>query len=80
MKKYIFGLISGLVIIPIIEELMSVVASYIEVLKLHPTKKILKGNQVIQELHSKETVNTNCIGFLADIETKEDDLEGRCEK
>jgi len=80
MKKYIFGLISGAVIIPIIEELMPVVSSYIEVLKLHPTKVIEKGNREIQELRSDKIVNTNRIGFLADKETKEDDLEGGCEK
>ena len=61
---YIFGLLSGLLLIPVIEEFSNVIMSWIQVLLLKPTKKVLKGNQEISDLQeSSEYQVSNCIGF-----------------
>lgn len=61
---YILGLLSGLLFIPVIEEFSNVIMSYIQVLLLKPTKKVLKGNQEISDLQeASEYQVSNCIGF-----------------
>lgn len=51
---YILGLLSGLLFIPVIEELINVIMSWIQVLILKPTKIVLEGNKEISELQSDE--------------------------
>ena len=61
---YILGLLSGILFIPVIEEFINVIMSWIQVLLLKPTKIVLEGNKEINELQSDdEYQQTNCIGF-----------------
>lgn len=64
MWHYVFGLLSGLLFIPVIEEFSNVIMSWIQVLLLKPTEKVLKGNQEIYDLQeASECQVSNCIGF-----------------
>lgn len=65
MKKYILGLVTGLIFIPVIEELLNVAFSWIEYLKIVPSKLVLKGNKDLADLQSEdeEYTETNAIGF-----------------
>ena len=61
---YILGTLSGLLFIPIIEEFINVIMSWIQVLLLKPTKKVLKGNKKLAKYQEPEEYQqTNCIGF-----------------
>ena len=61
---YILGLLSGLLFIPIIEEFINVIMSWIQVLLLKPTKKVLKGNKKLAKYQEPEQYEqSNCIGF-----------------
>ena len=72
-KYYIFGLLSGLLFIPIIEEFISVVSAWIQVLLLKPNKIVIKGNKELSELQGdEEPIETHCIGFQI---PSEDDYE-----
>lgn len=64
-KHYILGLLSGLLFIPIIEELLNVIMAWIQVLILKPNKIVLQGNKELAELQNDdvEDEQTNCIGF-----------------
>ena len=71
-KHFIIGLLSGLLFIPVIEELLNVIMAWIQVLLLKPNKIVLKGNKDIAELQSEEEpVQTSCIGFQ--VSSEEDD-------
>ena len=61
---YILGALSGLLFIPIIEEFINVIMSWIQVLLLKPTKKVLKGNKKLEKYQEPEQYEqSNCIGF-----------------
>ena len=61
---YILGLLSGILFIPIIEEFINVIMSWIQVLILKPTEKVLKGNKELEKYQEPEEYQqTNCIGF-----------------
>ena len=61
---YILGLLSGILFIPVIEEFINVIMSWIQVLILKPTEKVLKGNKELEKYQeSEEYQQTNCIGF-----------------
>lgn len=63
-KHFIFGLLSGLLFIPVIEEFLNVIMAWIQVLLLKPNKIVLKGNKELAELQTPEEIqDTNCIGF-----------------
>ena len=61
---YILGLLSGILFIPVIEEFINVIMSWIQVLILKPTEKVLKGNKELEKYQEpEEHQQTNCIGF-----------------
>ena len=61
---YILGLLSGMLFIPVIEEFINVIMSWIQVLILKPTEKVLKGNKELEKYQEPEEYQqTNCIGF-----------------
>ena len=61
---YILGTLSGLLFIPVIEEFINVIMTWIQVLILKPTKIVLEGNKEINELQGDEEYQqNNCIGF-----------------
>ena len=64
LKTFLLGLATGMVFIPIIEEFMGVIMSWIQVLLLLPSKVVTKGNKEILDIQAaQEPVDTNCIGF-----------------
>lgn len=66
LKIYILGMITSLVALPIINEVVEIICSFLEILKGASTKKVLKINKEIMDLQEQlEPVNTNCIGFEA---------------
>ena len=63
-KYYILGLATGFIAIPLIEELMNVASSWIQVLMIKPSKIVLNGNKELSELQGdEEEIQTHCIGF-----------------
>ena len=61
---YILGTLSGLLFIPVIEEFINVIMSWIQVLLIKPTKKVLKGNKKLAKYQEPEQYEqSNCIGF-----------------
>ena len=77
LKIYILGMITTLVALPIINEIVEIICSFLEILKGTSTKKVLKINKEIMDLQEQlEHVNTNCIGFeTTNTEYYDDDLE-----
>ena len=77
LKIYILGMITTLVALPIINEVVEIICSFLEILKGISTKKVLRINKEIMDLQEKlEPVNTNCIGFeTPNTEYEDDDWE-----
>ena len=77
LKIYILGMITTLVALPIIDEVVEIICSFLEILKGISTKKVLKINKEIMDLQEQlEPVNTNCIGFeIPNTEYYDDDCE-----
>ena len=77
LKIYILGMITSLVALPIINEVVEIICSFLEILKGISTKKVLKINKEIMDLQEQlEPVNTNCIGFeIPNTEYEDDDWE-----
>lgn len=67
LKYYLFGLITGFIAIPLIEELMNVVNTWIQVLIIKPSKIVFKGNKELAEMQEDEIPQADpfCIGFQA---------------
>ena len=76
-KIYILGMITTLVALPIIDEVVEIICSFLEIFKGISTKKVLKINKDIMDLQEQlEPVNTNCIGFeIPNTEHYDDDWE-----
>lgn len=71
-KYYIFGLLSGLLFIPLIDELSNVIAAWIQVLILLPSKLVTKGNKELAEIAGEEVEEkAPCIGFQVPNEPEE---------
>lgn len=63
-KSYIFGLLTGLLFVPIIEEIVAVISSWSQVPLIKASKIINKENFELQKMNQfEEPVETNCIGF-----------------
>lgn len=62
-KYYIFGLLSGLLFIPIIEDFINVIAAWIQVMIVTPSKIVTKANNEISEMQGGQEESTNAIGF-----------------
>lgn len=64
MKKFIYGLLFGFILIPVLDELTNLLVSLFELPKATITKKILKENKIIADLQAEqEQVATQCMGF-----------------
>lgn len=67
MKKFIYGLLFGLMLIPILHEITSFIINLFEIPKATITKKIIKENKLIYDLHDEleqEEISTNVCGFV----------------
>lgn len=74
LKHYILGLITGFIAIPLIEELMTVVNTWIQTLLIKLNKIVIKGNKELSEMQDdEEYTETHCIGFQVDNEDYYDD-------
>lgn len=74
LKHFTLGIISGMLIIPVIDELLNVIMAWIQVLLLKPNKIVLNGNKELSNLQEQtEYQQSSCIGFHVD--TVQDDYE-----
>lgn len=85
MKKFIYGIITGFILISILDELTNLIISLFELPKAVITKKILRENKVINELQTdlEKTDDGVAIGF--DLSQQEefyddDDFEDKKKK
>ena len=62
-QYYIFGILSGILIIPIIEDLLTVIQSWIQVLLVKPSRIVMEANKKLVDDSGEEYQQTNCIGF-----------------
>lgn len=73
---YVFGLLTGLLFIPVIEDFLNVIATWMQALLIKPNKIVLQGNKELAELQeNEEPVQTNCIGFQIPNREEEYDEE-----
>lgn len=65
MKRFILGILFGLLGIPILETLLEIVIGYLEIPKAYATKKILKENKEISKIQNVDDgeTETNVMGF-----------------
>ena len=63
IKYYIFGLLSGLLFIPILEDFINVIAAWIQVMIVTPSKIVTNANSEISEMQGSQEESTNVIGF-----------------
>lgn len=64
MKKFILGIFSVIFVIPILESITELICSWIEVLKVGSTKRVIIGNNEIADLQMQlEPIQTQAIGF-----------------
>jgi hypothetical protein len=78
LKCYIFGMMTVILAIPIIEQITEIICGGLEVLKGKNTKKVMQINKEIEDLQMQlEPINTNCIGFKVPNQEEyyEDDWE-----
>lgn len=64
MKKYIFGFLTGICLLPIIDSITELIQAALEIPKEELSKRVLKLNSEIQDLQfALEPTDTHCIGF-----------------
>ena len=74
LLSYIFGMLTVLLFVPLIEDLSAILSSWFQVLILKPTKLVLKGNKEIAELQANsQEIDTHCIGFTLPVQEDFDD-------
>lgn len=74
LLSYILGACTIVIFLPIVEEIVNVILSWIEYLKILPGKLVIKGNAELQELQSNsetEEVDTCAIWFHYEPETED---------
>lgn len=64
LLSYIFGLITGVVLLPVTDELLNVLYSWIEVMKIKPSSIIAEWNEEVAS-KGNGTEQTFAIGFQA---------------
>lgn len=68
MKKYIFGFLTGICLLPIIDSITELIQTALEISKGKLSKRVLKLNSEIQDLQfALEPIDTHCIGFEAPL-------------
>lgn len=80
LLSYLLGIASAILFIPLFESITEVICSYIELLKIHSTKAVLKGNAEIvklQQENEKENTeaSTSVVGFAYNPPDDEYDYE-----
>ena len=54
IMAFILGILSYMLLIPVIEEFTNVLLSWIEYFKILPSKLVLKGNKELKELQEED--------------------------
>lgn len=82
MKKYVFGFISGICLLPILDSLTELLQVVLEIPKGKLSKCVIKINNEIQDIQAQsEPITTNCIGFeIPDEVYLDDDEEEDCKQ
>lgn len=81
MKKYVFGFISGICLLPILDSLTELLQVVLEIQKGKLSKCVIKINNEIQDVQAQsEPITTNCIGFEIPNEEYWDDEEEDCKQ
>lgn len=80
LLSYLLGIASAILFIPLFESIAEVICGYVELLKIHSTKAVLKGNTEIAKLqqeNEKENIeaNTSVVGFTYNPPDDEYDYE-----
>lgn len=56
IMAFILGILSYMLLIPVIEEFTNVLLSWIEYFKILPSKLVLKGNKELKELQEEDGI------------------------
>ena len=76
MKKYVFGFISGICLLPILDSLTELLQVVLEIPKGKLSKYVIKINNEIQDVVAQaEPITINCIGCDSQNEEQWDDEE-----
>ena len=77
IMAFILGILSYILLIPVIEEFTNVLLSWIEYFKIFPSKLVLKGNKELKELQEGDDVEseTYAVGFQYNQEDIDDEDE-----
>lgn len=76
VKYYIFGILSYALLFPVIEELVNVIQSWIQVLLIKPSRIVLEANKDLAELqNTEECQQTDCVGFQMPSEEDYEDYD-----
>lgn len=76
VKYYIFGILSYALLFPVVEELVNVIQSWIQVLLIKPSRIVLEANKDLAELqNTDEYQQTDCVGFQMPSEEDYDDYD-----
>lgn len=67
---YIFGVLTGMLIIPLIEELLTIIQAWVQVLLVKPSKIVMEINKELADYSDTEYQQTNCIGFQMDNDSE----------
>lgn len=73
MKKFIAGVVTGLCVIPVLEELTNLALAWVESAKVAPSKRTLKGSKEMAEIQGGEEISTQVIGFQYSPEEEDED-------
>lgn len=82
MKKYAFGFISGICLLPILDSLTELLQVALEIPKGKLSECVMKINNEIQDIQNQsEPISSNCIGFeIPSSEEYYDDEEEDCKQ
>ena len=58
IMAFILGILSYMLLIPVIEEFTNVLLSWIEYFKILPSKLVLKGNKELKELQEEDGIES----------------------
>lgn len=76
VKYYILGILSYALLFPVIEELVNVIQSWIQVLLIKPSRIVLEANKDLGELqNTEEYQQTDCVGFQMPSEEDYEDYD-----
>ena len=72
IMAFILGMLSYMLLIPVIEELANVLLSWLEYFKILPSKLVLKGNKELKELQEEDGIESETYAIVFQYNQKED--------